>query len=695
MASIGSRNEKSRDTAVKSPHASISGTAGETAAGDDTVIQTPDQRLRVFVSSTMGELAPERRAVARAIAALRLTPVLFEHGARPHPPRDLYRAYLAQSDVFVGLYWQSYGWIGAGMEVSGLEEELALSAGLPRLLYVKEPAPGREPRLTDLLERIETETSGSYHVFRTPAELARLVRDDLAVLLSERFAATRPHFAAAATPVQYEGPHSVPAITTSLLGREQAVDEVADMLAGGQARLVTLTGPGGVGKTRLAWAVASRTAGRFGSGAVFVPLAGVTKPEQVLDSNARAAGARFGGAGSPLEALVEQFGDDRLLLILDNLEQVIDAAGDLSELLARCAGLSILATSRTVLGLRAEQEYPVPPLPLPADPVGVPIGGLLASPAVALFVDRARAVRHDFALTDRNAVAVVEICRRLEGLPLAIELAAARIRLLDPDALAGRLARSLDILGAGMVDLPERQRTLRATVQWSVGLLDDAERSLLEVVAVFVDGWTTEAAAQVAGLDEDRALALSEALARHSLIQLDPTERGVRPRMLETVRAFVAEQLAARPDLGDIERRYAGYYRGWPRRRTRSCAASTRTSGLNGWRPRPATWPLPCAGTWSTTAGHCPTSSAPYGPSGSCGTAWARLAAGSTRCCPPSAFSNPWPAPSCCGRRWRSPPRWATTRRRWPRASVCRHCSRGSTTLTCTRCRNWPWRGAC
>src|SRR6516165_4747833 len=196
------------------------------------VIRTPDQRLRVFVSSTLGELAPERRAVARAIAALRLTPVLFERGARPHPPRDLYRAYLAQSDVFVGLYWQSYGWIGAGMEISGLEEELALSAGLPRLLYVKEPAPGRQPRLTDLLERITAEASDSYRSFRTPAELARLVRDDLAVLLSERFAATRPHFAAAAIRVQDGGPHSLPATTTSLLGREQAVDEVVGMLAG-------------------------------------------------------------------------------------------------------------------------------------------------------------------------------------------------------------------------------------------------------------------------------------------------------------------------------------------------------------------------------------------------------------------------------------------------------------------------------
>ncbi|HEY4462330.1 MAG TPA: DUF4062 domain-containing protein [Streptosporangiaceae bacterium] len=153
------------------------------------MIRTPDQRLRVFVSSTMGELAVERRAVARAITALRLTPVMFEAGARPHPPRELYQAYLAQSDVFIGVYWQRYGQVRAGMEVSGLEEEFLLSgtAGLPRLLYVKTPAPDREPRLAELLARISEQAS--YRRFSTPAELDRLVRDDLAALLSERFAA--------------------------------------------------------------------------------------------------------------------------------------------------------------------------------------------------------------------------------------------------------------------------------------------------------------------------------------------------------------------------------------------------------------------------------------------------------------------------------------------------------------------------
>ena len=349
--------------------------------------------------------------------------------------------------------------------------------------------------------------------------------------------------------------------TTSLLGREQAIDEVARLVEDSGVRLVTLTGPGGVGKTRLAIAVGERLRNRFGAGTVFVPLDAVTDPGRVVAAISRAVGADLAGTGSPVEALAETFGDGTWLLILDNLEQVVQAAPDLGELLARCPQLAIIATSRTALGLAAEREYPVPPLALSADPATAPLEKLGSSPAVALFVDRARAVRPGFALTEGNAAAVAEICRRLEGLPLAIELAAARTRLLDPPTLLKRLAASLDALGTGAVDLPERQRTLRATVEWSVGLLDDAEQSLLEVTAVFVGGWTIPAASTVAGLQEDRALELSEALARHSLVYVDTTELGPRSRMLETVRQFVAERLAARPDADQVERRHAGFYR--------------------------------------------------------------------------------------------------------------------------------------
>ena len=534
----------------------------------------------MFVSSTLGELAGERRAVARAVSALRLTPVMFEEGARPYPPAEVYRAYLAQADVFIGVYWQRYGQLVPSRQVSGLEEELDLSGGLPRLLYVKGPAPDREPRLADLLARIQEESSASYRHFRTPAELGRLVRDDLAVLLSERFSAAGGP--AAAPRPGGRGPRPLPVSTTSLLGRERAIDKVAGLVERPGVRLVTLTGPGGVGKTRLAVAVGERLRDRFGAGTVFVPLESVTDPGLVLAAIGRAAGADLAGTGSPVEALAATFGDGAWLLILDNLEQVVQAAPDLGELLTRCPQLEMLVTSRTVLGLRAEREYPVPPLPLPADPTTMPLEELESWPAVALFTDRARAVRPGFALTKGNAAAVAEICRRLEGLPLAIELAAARIRLLDPPALLDRLAASLDALGTGAVDLPARQHTLRATVEWSVGLLTGDERSLLEVTAVFTDGWTIQAAAAVAAVEEDRALELSEALARHSLIYADSTDLGPRSRMLETVRAFMAERLAARPDADQVGRRHAGYYRALAEQADRPL----RTAGRGEWPER-------------------------------------------------------------------------------------------------------------
>jgi predicted ATPase len=527
-------------------------------------IRTPDQRLRVFVSSTLGELAPERRAVSRALSSMRLTPVMFEAGARPHPPAELYRAYLEQSDVFLGLYWQRYGQLVPGSTVSGLEEEFELSRGKPRLLYLKTPAADREPRLTDLLHRIERETS--YRRFGTPAELGRLVRDDLAHLLSERFTADRsvadhPAPTPRSSPPPVRAATPLPVSPTPLFGREAVIDDVVDLLTRAKRRLVTLTGPSGIGKTRLATAVAERLRTDFDARTLFVPLEDVTDPEAVLSRVAWALGADLAGAASPVDALADLLNPDRWLLVLDNLERLVAAGPGVAELVARSPGVTVLATSTTELGVRAESPYPVPPLPVPVDQGATDLPELLESPAVALFVDRARAVRPGFTPTADDVSAVVEICRRLEGLPLAIELAAARVRLLDPAGVLRRLARSLDALGTGMVDLPERQRTLRATVEWSLGMLGTSQRSLLEVLSVFSDGWTVEAAARVAGLDEDRTLELTEALARHSLLHLDTTATGPRPRMLRTVRAIVAERLAARPDAEEVHRRHARYYR--------------------------------------------------------------------------------------------------------------------------------------
>ena len=529
----------------------------------DVAIRTPDQRLRVFVSSTLGELADERAAVARAVSGLRLTPVLFELGARPHPPRELYRAYLAQSDIFIGLYWQRYGWVGPGMDISGLEDEFRLSHSIPRLLYVKKPAPDREPGLTAMIEELQTEGTDSYRSFGTPRELGRLVRDDLALLLSERFAAADSRADRSAPPASngdQRGPRSLPVTSTTLIGREHDIVEVSKLLAKPDVRLITLTGPGGVGKTRLAIAVGERLDDRYPRGTEFVALASIAAPELVLPRIAAAVGATIEGVRSPLDVLVEQFAQTPTLLVLDNLEQVVGVAPELDQLLIRCPGLEILATSRTVLRLRAEREYPVGPLTVPVFSGRAPIEQLASSPAVQLFVDRAQAVRYDFALTDANAPAIGEICRRLDGLPLAIELAAARSRLLEPDALLARLGSRLDALGTGPVDLPERQRTLRATVEWSVGLLDDAEEQMLGTLSIFVEGWTVESAVHVSGLTEDRTLDLLDSLAGHSLVGVDATAVGPRFRMLAAIQELAAERLAARADLAGVERRHAEYF---------------------------------------------------------------------------------------------------------------------------------------
>ena len=557
---------------------------------DTAAIRTPDQRLRVFVSSTLAELADERAAVSRAISALRLTPVLFELGARPHPPRELYRAYLAQSDIFIGLYWQRYGWIGPGMDISGLEDEFRLSHSIPRLLYVKTPAPEQEPRLTAMIGELQTEGTDAYRSFRSPRELGRLVRDDLALLLSERFTTSggiADPSASSAVDTDRRSERSLPLTSTSLIGREHDIAEVSELIQEPEVRLVTLTGPGGIGKTRLAIAVGEQLDDRYPHGTVFVPLAAITQPELVLPRIANAVGATVEGARGPLDVLVEHFGETPTLLVLDNLEQVVGVAPELDQLLARSPGLEILSTSRTVLRVRAEREYPVAPLTVPAFSERPPIEALAELPAVRLFVDRAQAVRYDFALTDDNALAVVEICRRLDGLPLAIELAAARTRLLEPNALLDRLRNRLDALGTGPVDLPERQRTLRATVEWSVGLLDDAERHMLATLSVFADGWTVDAAARVSDLTEDAALDLLDALAGQSLVQVDANDAGPRFHMLEAVRELAAERLGASEDRADVERRHAQYFGSlvenadWPAERQAEWAEQLRTEEEN------------------------------------------------------------------------------------------------------------------
>jgi predicted ATPase len=529
------------------------------------VINTPDQRLRVFVSSTLEELAAERRAVRDAVTRLRLVPVMFELGARPHPPRDVYRAYLAQSQVFIGIYWQRYGWVAPGEKVSGLEDEYMLSAGLPRLLYVKTPAPGREPRLAELLAGITNEGDVSYQHFTSPAELRRLVQNDLAVLLSERFTVTQPQRGAAdGDEVPLAAALPVPA--TPLVGREQEVAAVEALVRSESVRLVTLTGPGGSGKSRLAVEAAGRLRPGFADGVRFIGLASV--PSADLVPGAIAAGLGLNTSGSRLRTDLVSYLRRQLLLVLDNFEQVIDAAPLLTELLAAAPGLKILVTSRSMLRLSGEHEFPVPPLPVPPAGAAGDAGTEGQYAAVRLFTERAQAVAPGFRLTSQNAGTVAEICRRLDGLPLAIELAAARVRLLPPQALLARLGDPMGVLTGGPRDAPERQRTLKNTLDWSFTLLSPGEQALFARLGVFAGTFGLPAAEAVygdasasGGADPPGPVidALSS-LVDSSLVQ--PETRGDEPRfgLLETIREYALGRLRDSGAWQEAHDRHAAYF---------------------------------------------------------------------------------------------------------------------------------------
>ena len=526
------------------------------------VINTPDQRLRVFVSSTLQELAAERHAVRDAVTRLRLVPVMFELGARPHPPRPVYRAYLAQSQVFAGIYWQSYGWVAPGEQVSGLEDEYRLSAGLPRLIYVKSPAPERDPRLTRMLARIRDDGEVSYQHFSDPAELQQLVENDLAVLLSERFEMTRSGQGAAD-----EGPSAgaVPVPATPLLGREQETAAVEELIVGEGVRLVTLTGPGGVGKTRLMVEAARRLDQGFADGARFLELASVSAADLVAAAIAAGLGLNT-SAGQVISDLESYLRPRRLLLALDNFEQVMGAAPLLAELLGTAPGLVVLVTSRTVLRLSGEHEFPVPPLPIPPPGAGRDPADLQRYASVSLFVERAHSVVPGFELTDANAGAVAEICRRLDGLPLAIELAAARIRLLPAQALASRLDQRFSLLTGGARDLPERQRTLQNTLDWSFDLLSVGEQAIFARLGVFAGPFSLPAAEAVCAPDQGQARGPGQmmetlgSLVDSSLVRVETAGGEPRFSLLETIRDYALERLAGEGDWVRAHDRHAAYF---------------------------------------------------------------------------------------------------------------------------------------
>lgn len=369
-------------------------------------------------------------------------------------------------------------------------------------------------------------------------------------------------------------PNNLPTQLTSFVGRDDELARAGALLAAN--RLVTMTGPGGTGKTRLSLQVAAASAADFPDGVFFVPLETVRDPALVASRIGSEIGIAETGGRTATDVLIEWLAGKRVLLLLDNFEQVVNAGPIVAELLRAAPGLRILATSRAPLRVSGEQEYPVPGLPVPPDPrkrggyeqaqMGgdgpIDLDALTTYEAVRLFIARAVSVRPDFMVTNANAPAVAAICARLQGMPLAIELAAARIKLLSPDAILSRLEHQLNLLAAGARDLPARQQTLRGAIAWSYDILDDGDRSLLDRLSVFEGGFSLDAAEVIGDAGDaggrdvlDGLMALADQSLLRS-IDADP------PRffMLETIREFAAEMLDGRPDAAAIRARHTSWY---------------------------------------------------------------------------------------------------------------------------------------
>jgi predicted ATPase/class 3 adenylate cyclase len=723
-------------------------------SSQNPVIRTPDQRLRVFVSSTLQELIEERVGAREAITALRLSPVMFELGARPHPPRDLYRAYLEQSDIFIGIYWQRYGWIAPDMEISGLEDEYRLSGDKPKLIYIKSTAPEREPRLQALLERVQGD-GVSYKPFATAAELRGLIEDDLAMLLTERFAqGTAPRNSAVTSPpdlptgavtflfsdiegatqlastlrsdypdllkahrsilrdaygkhrgreiraegdsffvvfaspkdalagavagqlglaahpwpegaplrvrmglhtgeasvagAEYAGievnraariaaaahggqvlvsrctrallqddpptgvalrdlgehllkdfplpehvyqaaieglPEDFPALRalaatpssaalaatpnnltvqlTRFIGRERELAETKALLR--NARLLTIAGAGGLGKTRLSIELAAGVSDDFNAGVWFVELAGLSDGSLVPHAVATVVGVRE-SAQEPIEAtLSRHLGQLRALIVMDNCEHLVDGCARLIQvLLQRCPVLTVLATSREVLEVPGEVVWRLNPLALPDALRSDRVDDLLRCEAVALFVDRATLADPSFRLDRQNAARVADICSRLDGIPLALELAAARVAVMSLEDLASRLEDRFRALRSGSRTAVQRQQTLRATIDWSHELLTEVERTLFRRLSVFAGAFglvAAEAVCASADLDREDVVDVLSRLVDKSLVNSDDRSGGrTRYRILETIREYGTERLSQAGESPGTRRRHAEYY---------------------------------------------------------------------------------------------------------------------------------------
>lgn len=429
-------------------------------------------------------------------------------------------------------------------EAAGLtQEELASRAGLTA-------------KAISALERGERKRPYP-HTVRSLADALGLSEEDRASLLAAvpRRGEEGPQIPDASEP-------ALPLPATPLVGRERELGEVASLLRRSETRLLTLTGVGGVGKTRLALEAARGAAGLFPDGVTFVALAPLGDEDLVLSTVVQSLGLRESEGETPRDVLIAYLRERKQLLVLDNVEHVLGAAMEVAALTEACPNLTVLATSRAPLRIRGEQEYPVEPLALPASTRSPAAEEVAGSASGSLFVERARAASPVFEVTEENAGAVAAICWRLAGIPLALELAAARTRFLDPGALLLRLDRALSASWAR--DLPERQRTMRATLEWSYDLLEKPQLVLFAELSVFAGGFTLEAAEAVGASEDgatDNVLELLWGLAEQSLVIIEQSpEGGARYAMLEPVRQYALEKLEGEAEAGRVRRRHAAFF---------------------------------------------------------------------------------------------------------------------------------------